>query len=119
MKIADLLLLALTSWPDALDMTTHPFSSDRSNSGSSRRTLKTSKMILGLTRRSRVLDVAAGRGTSAIFLANRFGCEIVGVDFSRRSVEEAEAAAMASRLSEKVSFQWADAEQLPRVLRVV
>ena len=69
--------------------------------------------ILGLTPRSRVLDVAAGRGTSAIFLAHRFGCEIVGVDFSRRSVEEAAAAAMVSRLSEKVSFQWADAEQLP------
>jgi arsenite methyltransferase len=69
--------------------------------------------ILGLTPRSRVLDVAAGKGTSAIFLANRFGCEIVGVDYSQRNVEEAEAAATANRLSQKVSFQWADAEQLP------
>jgi arsenite methyltransferase len=69
--------------------------------------------ILGLTLRSRVLDVAAGKGTSAVFLAKRFGCEIVGVDYSRRNVEEAEVAATANGLSHKVSFQWADAEQLP------
>ena len=69
--------------------------------------------ILGLTPRNRVLDVAAGKGTSAIFLANRFGCEIVGIDYSRRNVEQAEAAATANGLSQKVSFQWADAEQLP------
>ena len=69
--------------------------------------------ILELTPRSRVLDVAAGNGTSAIFLANRFGCEIVGVDYSRRNVEEAEATASANGLGRKVSFQWADAEQLP------
>jgi arsenite methyltransferase len=69
--------------------------------------------ILGLTPHSRVLDVAAGKGTSAFFLATRFGCEVVGVDYSRRNVEEAEAAASAKGLSERVSFQWADAEQLP------
>jgi ubiquinone/menaquinone biosynthesis C-methylase UbiE len=69
--------------------------------------------ILGLTPRSRVLDVAAGKGTSAIFIANRFGCEIVGVDYSRRNVQEAEATASANGLGQKVSFQWADAEQLP------
>jgi ubiquinone/menaquinone biosynthesis C-methylase UbiE len=69
--------------------------------------------ILGLTPRSRVLDVAAGKGTSAVFLANRFGCEIVGVDYSRRNVEEAEATASANGLGQRVSFQWADAEQLP------
>ena len=60
--------------------------------------------ILGLTPRSRVLDVAAGKGTSAIFLGKRFGCDIVGVDYSRRNVEEAEAAATANGLGEKVSF---------------
>ena len=69
--------------------------------------------ILGLTPRSRVLDIAAGKGTSATFLANRFGCEIVGVDYSRSNVEEAVAAAAAKGLSQKVFFQWADAEQLP------
>ena len=45
--------------------------------------------IVKLTPQARVLDVAAGKGTSATFLAARFGCEVVGIDFSRKNVEEA------------------------------
>ena len=36
----------------------------------------------------RVLDVAAGKGESAIFLAGTFGCEVVGVDFGAENVKE-------------------------------
>lgn len=69
--------------------------------------------ILGITPRSRVLDVAAGRGTSAIFLAERFGCEVVGIDYGTINVEEAERAAKDLGLGERVFFQRADAERLP------
>jgi arsenite methyltransferase len=69
--------------------------------------------IVKLTPQARVLDVAAGKGTSATFLAARFGCEVVGIDFSRKNVEEATRIAMDMGLSERVSFQWADAERLP------
>lgn len=69
--------------------------------------------ILGLEPHMRVLDVAAGKGTSAIFLARRFGCEVVGVDFSRKSVAEAVRNARDAGVNESVAFQWADAEQLP------
>lgn len=69
--------------------------------------------ILDLTPRSRLLDVAAGRGASAIFLAERFGCEVVGIDYSRKNVEAANEAAGAKGLDGKVAFQWADAEALP------
>jgi arsenite methyltransferase len=68
--------------------------------------------ILNLSPRTRVLDVAAGKGTSALLLAERFGCEIVGVDYSRRNVEEAERQAKAVGLDSEVSFQFGDAEQL-------
>ncbi|MGH3277059.1 MAG: class I SAM-dependent methyltransferase, partial [Streptosporangiaceae bacterium] len=61
----------------------------------------------------RVLDVASGRGTSALFLAERFGCEVVGVDYGRVSIESASAAAAARSLSGRVSFRQADAESLP------
>ena len=44
---------------------------------------------LGLGPGSRVLDVASGKGESAIFLARQFGCEVVGVDFGPQSVGEA------------------------------
>ncbi len=31
-------------------------------------------------RRKRVLDIAAGKGVTACFLAQKYGCEVVGVD---------------------------------------
>ena len=37
----------------------------------------------------RVLDVASGKGESAIFLARQFGCQVVGVDFGPENVKEA------------------------------
>ena len=69
--------------------------------------------LLGLTPQSRVLDVASGKGTSALFLAERFGCEVVGIDYSGRNVEEANAAAAAKGLSRACSFRAGDAERLP------
>src|SRR5271167_3610685 len=75
--------------------------------------------IVNLTPQARVLDVAAGKGTSATFLALRFGCEVVGIDFSRKNVEEAARTAGDMGLREPVSFQWADAERLSVCRRVV
>jgi ubiquinone/menaquinone biosynthesis C-methylase UbiE len=69
--------------------------------------------LLQLTPKSRVLDVASGRGTSAMFLAERFGCEVIGIDFSERNVEEASGEATVRGLGRQVSFQHADAESLP------
>jgi arsenite methyltransferase len=69
--------------------------------------------ILGLTSTSRVLDVASGRGTSAIVLAQRFGCSVVGVDLSAQNVERATAEAHPVGLADRVRFQVGDAERLP------
>jgi ubiquinone/menaquinone biosynthesis C-methylase UbiE len=59
------------------------------------------------------LDVASGKGTSAIFLAERFGCAVDGIDYSAQNVEQATAAAAAKGLTPRVRFQQADAERLP------
>jgi arsenite methyltransferase len=56
----------------------------------------------------RVLDVASGRGESAIFLANSFGCEVVGVDYSSSNVEQATRVAA----NPLVTFTTGDAEHL-------
>src|SRR5260370_29237576 len=69
--------------------------------------------LLGLTAQSRVLDIASGNGTSALFLTERFGCEILGIDYSEQSVEQANAAAAAKGLDNRVSFRTGDAERLP------
>ena len=61
----------------------------------------------------RVLDVASGRGASALFLAERFGCEVVGVDLGPANVEAGRAAARVRKLDHLVTFEQADAERLP------
>jgi arsenite methyltransferase len=69
--------------------------------------------LLELTPHSRVLDVASGKGASALFLAERFGSEVVGVDYSSQNVEEANEAAESRGLDSRVRFESADAERLP------
>jgi arsenite methyltransferase len=68
--------------------------------------------LLALAPSQRVLDVASGKGDSAIFLASRFGCEVVGVDFGRDNVEHATMQAATAGLSHLVTFQQGDAERL-------
>jgi ubiquinone/menaquinone biosynthesis C-methylase UbiE len=70
--------------------------------------------LLELGPDTRVLDVASGRGTSAIYLAERFGCTVVGIDFGSQSVEHAnEQAAIRGMGWSRIHFQQADAESLP------
>ncbi|MFQ5382431.1 MAG: class I SAM-dependent methyltransferase [Dehalococcoidia bacterium] len=69
--------------------------------------------LLGLTRDTRLLDVACGRGTSAIALAKEFGCTVVGVDLGEESIRAAREAARAEGLEGRVSFRSGDAEALP------
>src|SRR5712692_8556649 len=38
--------------------------------------------LLDLGRGKRLLDVAAGKGASAIFLGQQCGCEVIGVEYS-------------------------------------
>ena len=69
--------------------------------------------MLALQPGQRVLDVASGLGTSAIYLARRFGCQVVGVDFSGHIVEQANSNAAEAGLSNRVHFEQGDAEGLP------
>lgn len=70
-------------------------------------------VLLDLKPGVRVLDVASGKGTSAIFLAGRFGCDVVGLDFSEVNVDTASRTAAESGVSHLVSFRQGDAERLP------
>src|SRR5258708_21095539 len=69
--------------------------------------------LLHLAPESRVLDVASGKGTTALFLAERFGCHVVGIDFSGQNIADANQLASGKRLSSLVRFQCGDAESLP------
>jgi ubiquinone/menaquinone biosynthesis C-methylase UbiE len=69
--------------------------------------------LLGLGPNQHVLDAAAGAGTSALYLAQQFDCQVVGIDYGREAVATANAAAAEAGLSRKVHFEQGDAERLP------
>lgn len=69
--------------------------------------------MLNLSPGSRVLDVACGKGTTAVFLAKEFGCEVVGVDYGDQNVEASRALVQAEQLDARVQFERSDAESLP------
>ncbi|QOV41564.1 methyltransferase domain-containing protein [Streptomyces ferrugineus] len=68
---------------------------------------------LGLVPGNRVLDVASGRGTTALLLADAYGVHVDGVDYSPANTALAQGAAAATGLTERVAFTTGDAEQLP------
>jgi arsenite methyltransferase len=65
---------------------------------------------LKLTPQTRVLDLACGRGTSALFLADCFGCEVVGIDLSEGNIQVARKRALSRGLASRVSFERRDGE---------
>jgi arsenite methyltransferase len=69
--------------------------------------------LLELSPEHVVLDAASGDGTSALFLAQRFGCQVVGVDLGAGNVARATTEAERLGLADRVRFQVGDAEQLP------
>src|SRR5260370_22075885 len=65
--------------------------------------------LLSLDPTTVVLDVASGKGTTAFFLAEKFGCSVIGVDLSEQNVLDARTEAAARGLSALVEFRLADA----------
>lgn len=69
--------------------------------------------LVALRRGERVLDAAAGIGTSALLLAGEYGAEVLGVDLGERQVGRARERSELSGLSDLVRFAVGDAEHLP------
>src|SRR2546425_2501814 len=69
--------------------------------------------LLHLGPRQRVLDVASGQGRSAIALAQRFGCQVLGIEYGTEAVKKATETATEVGVTHLVTFQQGDAERLP------
>jgi arsenite methyltransferase len=69
--------------------------------------------VIDLTPDSHVLDVACGRGVSAVHLAKQFGCHVTGVDYGMENVARAQAHAAENRVAHLTRFRQGDAEKLP------
>jgi ubiquinone/menaquinone biosynthesis C-methylase UbiE len=68
--------------------------------------------LLRLRPESQVLDVASGKGTTALFLAERFGCHVVGIDYGAQNIADATQLGSGKGLSSLVRFEHGDAECL-------
>lgn len=68
---------------------------------------------LALAPTMRVLDVASGRGTTALLLADAYGVRVDGVDYAPANTALAQGAAEAAGLADQAVFTTGDAEQLP------
>jgi SAM-dependent methyltransferase len=66
---------------------------------------------LGLGPGTRVLDVASGRGGPAVLLAEEFGCTVRGVEISPDFHAVAVSAATRQGVSDRVTFELADASE--------
>lgn len=61
----------------------------------------------------KVLEIGFGKGATACYLAQKYVCEIVGVDLSERMVGYAKEMARKRQVDDKVCFARADAYDLP------
>jgi SAM-dependent methyltransferase len=62
---------------------------------------------------SHVLDVGCGAGVTACYLARKFGCRVTGVDILAGMVERSRKRAAREGLAGRVTFEVADAQDLP------
>jgi arsenite methyltransferase len=60
-----------------------------------------------------VLDVGCGVGATACYIAQRYGCRVVGVDISEGMIEGARQRARREGVEDQVEFRVADAQNLP------
>ncbi|MGA8248778.1 MAG: methyltransferase domain-containing protein [Nocardioides sp.] len=68
---------------------------------------------VGLTAGQRLVDVASGRGTSALLAAREYGARVDGVDLSAANVALATGAAASADLADRAVFHVGDAEAVP------
>ncbi len=61
---------------------------------------------------SRVLEVGCGTGTNACYLAEKYGCSVVGIDVAEQMVAQATRRAEERGLADRVSFRVGDAYAL-------
>ncbi len=69
--------------------------------------------VLSLRQDEHVLDIACGPGSSAVRLAERFGCKVTGLDYSEDNLARARARVESKDMAQLIRFQPGDAEELP------
>jgi SAM-dependent methyltransferase len=75
----------------------------------------TNKLLktLNITSDSKVIDIACGKGTSAILIAEKYGCNVVAIDIDEKLIEDAKILTKKKRLEHKITYYVGDALNLP------
>ena len=68
---------------------------------------------LSPTKKTKVLDIGCGRGRTSVYMAKKYGCKVTGIDISEEAIEDARHFAKKHKVDHLVSFQVADAMDLP------
>jgi ubiquinone/menaquinone biosynthesis C-methylase UbiE len=76
-------------------------------------TTKRALELIGVGPGERLLDLASGKGDSALLAARERGCIVTGIDFGAAAVIDARRAATAAGVGDRVEFRVGDAEALP------
>lgn len=69
--------------------------------------------LAGINNQSKVLDVCCGVGGRARYLANNYGCQVIGIDITQSRIESARRLTKMVGMDTIVSFECADALHLP------
>ena len=69
--------------------------------------------IAGIGQNHTVLDIACGKGTTAVFLAREYDCNVIGIDLSDKMISSCRSRADEEEVTDKVSFVLGDGESLP------
>lgn len=86
---------------------------DAVRDASQRTVVRMADRLLGVTPQTRILDIGAGYGGAARYLARRFGCEVVCLNLSETQNARNRAFNEAAGLSELVSVVYGNFEELP------
>ncbi|MGZ7119977.1 MAG: class I SAM-dependent methyltransferase, partial [Methanobacterium sp.] len=75
----------------------------------------TEKLVdsMEINSKTKVLDIACGKGSTAFYLAEKYGCQVVGIDISEGLIQEANETCEKKGLTRKVKFLLGDAMDLP------
>jgi SAM-dependent methyltransferase len=67
--------------------------------------------LLELIPNSEVLEIGCGSGCYALYLAEKIGCRVIGVDINKEGIRNANELARANNLTTRARFEGADASQ--------
>jgi len=75
----------------------------------------TNKLIkfLKITSDSKLIDIACGKGTTAILIAEKYGCNVVAIDIDKKLIEDAKYLTKKKELENKITYYVGDALKLP------